>query len=78
MSLHAFPPTTLAQFVAQAEAYWRDHPRERRGQAYFNFLYDVNPRLGAAVVGTPDADPFYDDAKIPDLLDLLVRRGLFT
>lgn len=39
----------------------------RRGQHYYNVLYNLRPDLANAVCDTP-ADPFYDDSRIDDFL----------
>jgi hypothetical protein len=36
---------------------------ERKGQAYFNALYETDIELATSIRGT-DIDPFYDDAKV--------------
>ncbi len=41
---------------------------ERKGQAYFNALYETNIELAESIVGT-DIDPFYDDAKVVPFLN---------
>ena len=71
------PPESVAQFVVQAEHYWREHPDQRRGQAYFNYLYDTHPRFATDITSS-DFDPFYDDAKIPDMLAAAVRLRVLS
>jgi hypothetical protein len=45
----------------------RERRGQRKGQAFFNVLYEMEPELAHRVIGT-DADPFYDDGKLPDFL----------
>lgn len=45
----------------------------RRGQAYFNVLYDVKPNLADKVRGTL-LDPFHNDARIPDFIVYVVTH----
>lgn len=67
---------SLGEFVTEAERYWHSQRHQRRGQAYYNYLYDhVNSRMATAITGTL-ADPFYDDALIPIFLRALADMGM--
>ena len=47
-------------------------PKEyRKGQAYFNYLYDDNPQLANEIRGT-NLDPFHRDDIIPKFLEFLI------
>lgn len=46
------------------------NPEWRRGQTYFNELYQLNPKLADFVRGT-EADPFYQDSHIPSFLTMV-------
>jgi hypothetical protein len=61
------PVTTLAQYLAAVKVTMRERRGQRKGQAFFNVLYEMEPELAHRVIGT-DADPFYDDGKLPDFL----------
>jgi len=65
---------TLAEFIIGAEAYYVDSHDERRGQAYFNYLFEVNQRMATDICGSR-VDPFYDDAIIPQFLVRLATLG---
>jgi hypothetical protein len=58
---------TLAEFISGAENYWRLHPTQRRGQAYFNYLIRVDELTAEVIRGTA-FDPFYDDEKVSSFL----------
>lgn len=40
---------------------------QRRGQAYFNVLHDIDPSLAKSICGT-GLDPFYNDKRLPAFL----------
>jgi len=51
-------------------------PKEWRvGQAYFNYAYELYPKETDKIRGTED-DCFYDDSKIPQFLNRLVKNIL--
>lgn len=50
-----------------------DHPEWRRGQTYFNVLYDLDPDLANEVRGT-EFDPFYNDSICPDFARWLYEK----
>jgi len=49
----------------------------RKGQCYFNELYEVEPEIAEIIRGTEN-DPFYDDKKIDNfklkMIELLVKK----
>lgn len=45
----------------------------RRGQAYMNALYKVNPDLHDKILGT-EADCFYVDEKIPEFIRVVYKE----
>lgn len=47
--------------------YFVHHPEQRRGQAYFNGLYNTRPDLADQIRGT-EFDPFSDDNKVTEFL----------
>lgn len=47
---------------------------ERRGQAYYNAAYEMNPAV-AHLCGT-DVDPFYDDNKVGAFIEKLCAPSL--
>ena len=54
-----------------AEALWRP------GQRFFNVLAEYHPELAEKIRGT-DIDPFYDDHKIKDAIEFLVKNWYET
>lgn len=50
-----------ADFYAQVCEYVASHPHIRIGQAYFNMLEDINPKLANGLRGTA-LDPFYRES----------------
>lgn len=58
---------TFQEYLLGANKYWREHPEQRKGQAYFNYLSSVNSELANSVCYTT-LDPFYVDAKLRDFL----------
>lgn len=57
------PAMTYDDWHEYAWVYWKAHPEQREGQAYFNALYVHRSDL-ANSVRTGQLDPFYDDAKL--------------
>jgi hypothetical protein len=53
---------TLNEALDAMEGYFRRHPTQRCGQAYFNGLHEVAPEIADAIRGTAD-DPFYDNKR---------------
>lgn len=49
------------------------HPSLRDGQAYFNALHEVDPKLADELSGT-ELDPYYVDSRIPDFLAKVQER----
>lgn len=49
------------------------HPEWRRGQAFFNVLYDYDVAAAEAIRGT-DIDPFYDNSRIPQAIWSVAER----
>ena len=65
-----------AEFVKAAERYYHGQKHQRRGQAYYNYLYDfVNRRAATDLTGSA-YDPFYEDSKIDDFLRKLESMGV--
>ena len=54
-----------ADFYSQVCEYVASHPHIRIGQAYFNMLEDINPRIANGLRGT-DLDPFYSESVSED------------
>lgn len=48
------------QYRIRVEGYRQAHPEQRKGQAYFNVLYEFDPEAANEILGTP-LDPFSDD-----------------
>jgi hypothetical protein len=48
---------------------------QRKGQAYFNALYETDIELANSIRGT-DIDPFYDDAKVAPFLNKITKNLL--
>jgi hypothetical protein len=46
---------------------------QRRGQAYFNALYDIAPEIANRIRGT-EFDPFHDDSRIVPFLSQLEKE----
>ena len=46
---------------------------QRKGQAYFNALYEINIPLAESICGS-DVDPFYDDNKLPNFIRLVATH----
>jgi hypothetical protein len=49
---------TIMEYLKQVRIAELKHPEWRHGQAMFNVLYDMNPRLADRIRGT-DLDPFH-------------------
>lgn len=59
--------TSFKKYLAGAEAYYQEHKQHlRKGQAYMNYLGEVNIDMYPAV--SWDLDPFYQDKFIPAFL----------
>lgn len=56
--------STSASVAELAQAMVRDQPELRRGQAFFNALYRLDPEL-ANHLCTTAVDPYYQDDRIP-------------
>jgi hypothetical protein len=63
----------LSEYLNVVESYRRDYPAWRRGQVYFNALFDFDPKVAEEVRATA-IDTFNRDEAIPDLLEHLVWR----
>lgn len=69
---------TFTDFVNSALNYYRRNiGGMRKGQAYYNYLHDVNPALANEINGT-DADPFYNDGLVPYFLQVVESRWSAT
>ena len=44
------------------------YPKLRKGQAYFNYLYQLHPDVADEIRGT-EFDPFYNDSRIEKFLN---------
>lgn len=65
-------------YLTEAMAYWRAHPEQRKGQAFFNAL--ASEHLGIAEPAWGEhwpggRDPFYRDDNLPSFLEYV--RGQF-
>ena len=49
----------------------RTSPMQRKGQALFNTLAYIHPKLADEIRGT-EFDPFYDNGKIPKFWEFLL------
>jgi len=64
---------TFGQYLVGAEAYYQEHKQHLRlGQAYMNYLGQVNKDLFHAVPW--DLDPYYQDKFVPTFLEWLNQR----
>lgn len=62
---------TFAQAVVEMEAYYQARrDTQRRGQAYYNWLWEYNQRVALDYTGST-IDPFYQDVRIPEFLATL-------
>lgn len=53
------------QFLASLPYVYESRPTSwRKGQAAFNYLCSAHPQLAERIRGT-EADPFYDDMRLP-------------
>ena len=66
-------PETFEEYLQYAEDMMSEHPEYRRGQAYFNALYEINPKF-ADTLSEHAVDPFYVDAQIPVWLEVVERE----
>ena len=64
------------EFMSRVERY-RENTDQRLGQAMFNMVYDQDEIL-ANKVRTTNADPFYDNDRIPMFLEVLHDDGFLT
>jgi hypothetical protein len=58
---------TFTEYLEEVRLEQELHPEWRRGQTYFNVLYDHRPDLSERVRATP-IDPFYSDKNLHDFL----------
>lgn len=61
------------EFFALVRSCKKQYPEWRMGQLYFNVLYRMNPMLAEEVRCT-EADPFYQDEKLPAFFDYIIPR----
>ena len=54
---------TLSEYIDLVDKTHKENKNWRRGQTYFNVLYDLRPLLADEVRGTGH-DPFYLDSRI--------------
>ena len=57
-------------FVELVETEHRLRPHWRKGQTYFNVLYEIYPDFANDIRGT-ELDPFHDDKKVKPFMDAL-------
>jgi len=62
-----FEAITFEEYCVVAEESYRKYPNYRRGQSYFNVLYDCKPALADTIRGGVN-DPFYRDEILPKFL----------
>jgi len=67
---------TLKNLFDQIEKLSLEHNDWRKGQVYFNALYDTLPQLAEEIRGS-NFDPLYRDEVIPDLIEFLKERGIY-
>lgn len=53
------------------------NPELRKGQAAFNLLYEINPRIANEILGT-EKDPFYIDSRMDIFVKYLYERGVLV
>ena len=62
--------TELNKVITLSETY----PSEwRKGQSFFNALYELHPEVADKIRGT-DLDPFHHDDRIPLLINYLLTK----
>jgi hypothetical protein len=64
---------TFDEYVALAEASWREKGWQRRGQVYFNVLAKHRPDLSEAA-RTTDIDPFYQTTRLDSFLEWVMEN----
>ena len=72
MCLYQYFPTLVEAISNIAARETKAHPGLRRGQALFNALYTLDPKLANKTRGI-ELDPFYDDKKVPKFLERVSR-----
>ena len=60
---------TFGDFVRYCEA--PHNPRWRRGQTYFNALWELRPDLSEQIRGKYELDPFHRDELLPAFLEFV-------
>lgn len=63
-------------YLNRVEKY-RENTGQRLGQAMFNILQDQDQQL-ADLVRSTDADPYYENERIPKFLTILYETGFIT
>jgi hypothetical protein len=66
--------TAFAQYQRAVEVAMREPRGLRKGQTFFNVLFELEPELARRLTGKAD-DPFYNDGNLPGFL-LLVAEEL--
>lgn len=66
----------LLEFIDRCATDQYKNPEWRKGQAYFNSLYDFDPKLADEIRGT-ELDPFYNDQIITKFLEYILERWLY-
>lgn len=64
---------TYRQFLDLATEYHQQYPEMRKGQAFMNFLYMVNPRLHD-MISTTEYDCFYDNSRYWNFLQIVEKN----
>jgi len=61
---------SFEDYICKCEKLKKDHPYWRKGQTYFNALYDINPHL-ANLIRSSRIDPFFRDSKLNCFLHIV-------
>jgi len=65
---------TFEKWLLEAASYYMNNKDEqRRGQAYWNFLFEKRIDLTNNMLGTR-LDPFYDDERLEDFLEYVKKN----
>jgi len=64
---------TYKQFLDLATQYHQQYPEMRKGQAFMNCLYQVNPYLHD-LISTNEFDCFYDNSRYWNFLQIVEKN----
>ena len=64
---------TFGDYILAVMHQWSETPSWRAGQTYFNVLYRMRPEMADSLRGS-SRDPFYNDDRIDDFLDYVLRH----